>query len=170
MLFPLNLQTAVVGFDFRFGHKGAGDVAALQKLGDGKMSVVTVPPFLFDGGKVGSSAIRIALKTGKLSDANRWFGRNYHIRGSVIHGEKRGRKIGFPTANLELGDASGNTTKKFRDKCGSYNIPLVIGFDRESLGTSVGKPERVVLAVTDQGFAEMISKKMETMSEVEYIE
>lgn len=68
------------------------------------------------------------------------------------------------------GDASDNTTKKFRDKCGSYNIPLVIGFDRESLGTSVGKPERVVLAVTDQGFAEIISKKMETMSEVEYIE
>ena len=68
------------------------------------------------------------------------------------------------------GDASVNTTKKIRDKCGSYNIPLVIGFDRESLGTSVGKPERVVLAVTDQGFAEMISKKLETMSEVEYIE
>ncbi|KOP67682.1 riboflavin biosynthesis protein RibF [Bacillus sp. FJAT-18019] len=104
MLFPLNLQTAVVGFDFRFGHKGAGDAAELQKLGDGKMSVVTVPPFLVDGEKVGSSAIRIALKTGKLSDANRWFGRNYHIRGSVIHGEKRGRKIGFPTANLELTD------------------------------------------------------------------
>ncbi|WP_211184532.1 L7Ae/L30e/S12e/Gadd45 family ribosomal protein [Paenibacillus lemnae] len=68
------------------------------------------------------------------------------------------------------GDASDNTKKKFRDKCGSYKIPLVIGFDRERLGTSVGKPERVVLAITDQGFAEMISKKLETMSEVEYIE
>lgn len=67
------------------------------------------------------------------------------------------------------GDAS-DLTKKFRDKCGSYNIPLVIGFDRDSLGTSVGKPERVVLAITDQGFAELISKGMETMSEVEYIE
>lgn len=68
------------------------------------------------------------------------------------------------------GDASDNTKKKFRDKCGTYKIPLVIGFDRESLGTSVGKPERVVLAVTDQGFAELISKQIETMSEVEYIE
>ncbi|MUG66717.1 50S ribosomal protein L7ae [Paenibacillus campinasensis] len=68
------------------------------------------------------------------------------------------------------GDASDLTKKKFRDKCGSYNIPLVIGFDRDSLGTSVGKPERVVLAITDQGFAELISKGMETMSEVEYIE
>ncbi|WP_429373103.1 L7Ae/L30e/S12e/Gadd45 family ribosomal protein [Paenibacillus sp. DS2015] len=68
------------------------------------------------------------------------------------------------------GDASLNTQKKFRDKCGTYKIPLLIGFDRESLGTSIGKPNRVVLAITDQGFAEMISKPMETMSEVEYIE
>lgn len=69
------------------------------------------------------------------------------------------------------GDASGNTQKKFRDKCETYNIPLVIGFDRESLGTSIGKPQRVVLAITDQGFAEMISKSIkEIMSEVEYIE
>ncbi len=104
MLLPLNLQTAVVGFDFRFGHKGAGDAVKLQELGEGRMSVVTVPPFLVDGEKVGSSSIRIALKTGQLSDANRWLGRNYHIRGTVIHGEKRGRKIGFPTANLELTD------------------------------------------------------------------
>lgn len=68
------------------------------------------------------------------------------------------------------GDASANSQKKFRDKCGTYNIPLVIGFDRESLGASIGKPERVVLAITDQGFAEMISKSLEIMSEVEYIE
>lgn len=46
----------------------------------------------------------------------------------------------------------------------------MIGFDRESLGTSIGKPERVVLAITDQGFAEMISKSLGDNSEVEYIE
>jgi ribosomal protein L7Ae-like RNA K-turn-binding protein len=67
-------------------------------------------------------------------------------------------------------DASPNTQKKFRDKCGTYKIPLVIGYDRESLGTSIGKPHRVVLAITDQGFAKMISKSMETISEVEYID
>ncbi|CAM3637037.1 MULTISPECIES: bifunctional riboflavin kinase/FAD synthetase [Paenibacillus] len=104
MLLPLSLQTAVVGFDFRFGHKGAGDAVKLQALSEGAMSVVTVPPFLVDGEKVGSSSIRIALQTGQLTDANRWLGRNYSIRGTVIHGEKRGRQIGFPTANLELTD------------------------------------------------------------------
>ncbi|MNW23571.1 putative ribosomal protein YlxQ [compost metagenome] len=67
-------------------------------------------------------------------------------------------------------DASENTQKKFRDKCGSYKIPLLIGFDRESLGNSVGKPERVVLAVLDQGFAKLIVKHAGIMSEVEYIE
>lgn len=67
-------------------------------------------------------------------------------------------------------DASENTQKKFRDKCGSYNIPLLIGFDRESLGNSVGKPERVVLAVLDQGLAKLIVKHAGIMSEVEYIE
>ncbi|KAF6574309.1 L7Ae/L30e/S12e/Gadd45 family ribosomal protein [Paenibacillus sp. SEL3] len=67
-------------------------------------------------------------------------------------------------------DASMNTQKKFRDKCGTYKIPLMIGFDRESLGSSIGKPERVVLAVTDQGFAKLIKKHTGIMSEVEYIE
>lgn len=71
---------------------------------------------------------------------------------------------------IVAGDASANTQKKFRDKCGTYNIPLIIGFDRETLGRSVGKPERVVLAITDPGFTEMIRKAILKTSEVEYIE
>ncbi|WP_435921205.1 L7Ae/L30e/S12e/Gadd45 family ribosomal protein [Paenibacillus sp. DYY-L-2] len=67
-------------------------------------------------------------------------------------------------------DASANTRKKFRDKCRAYEVPLIIGFDRERLGSSVGKPERVVLALTDQGFADMIIQEIEKTSEVEYIE
>jgi ribosomal protein L7Ae-like RNA K-turn-binding protein len=58
------------------------------------------------------------------------------------------------------GDASDNTQKKFRDKCGTYDIPLVIGFHRDSLGASIGKDQRVVLAITDKGFAEMISRQL----------
>ena len=58
------------------------------------------------------------------------------------------------------GDASDNTQKKFRDKCGTYNIPLVIAFHRDELGASIGKDQRVVLAVTDKGFAEMISRTL----------
>ncbi|ETT53708.1 50S ribosomal protein L7Ae/L30e/S12e/Gadd45 [Paenibacillus sp. FSL R7-269] len=58
------------------------------------------------------------------------------------------------------GDASDNTQKKFRDKCGTYDIPLVIAFHRDELGASIGKDQRVVLAVTDKGFAEMVSRTL----------
>ncbi|KKO53302.1 bifunctional riboflavin kinase/FAD synthetase [Paenibacillus sp. DMB20] len=102
MLLPLQLHTAVVGFDFRFGFKGEGRADMLHDMSQGRMRVVTVPPFLIDGEKVGSSSIRAALYAGQIEEANRWLGRYYRIRGTVVHGEKRGRKIGFPTANLEL--------------------------------------------------------------------
>ncbi|GAA0395236.1 L7Ae/L30e/S12e/Gadd45 family ribosomal protein [Paenibacillus motobuensis] len=71
---------------------------------------------------------------------------------------------------IVAGDASNNTHKKFRDKCGTYNVPLIIGPDRIRLGSSIGKPERVVIALTDQGFADMIREEIEKTPEVEYIE
>ncbi|GBK63419.1 MAG: ribosomal L7Ae/L30e/S12e/Gadd45 family protein [Paenibacillus macerans] len=71
---------------------------------------------------------------------------------------------------IVAGDASANTQKKYRDKCGTYKVPLMVGFDRDMLGSSVGKPERVVLALTDQGFADMVRKAIAKTSEVEYIE
>lgn len=104
MLLPLRIVTAVVGFDFRFGYRGEGDADMLRELGQGSMDVETVPPYLLDGQKVSSSGIRKSLQSGNLELANSWFGRNYHLRGTVVHGEKRGRTIGFPTANLELED------------------------------------------------------------------
>ncbi|MCP3777458.1 bifunctional riboflavin kinase/FAD synthetase [Paenibacillus sp. MZ03-122A] len=104
VLLPLHIRTAVVGFDFRFGHRGAGHEDTLRKLGGELMSVHTVPPFELDGDKVSSSGIRRALQTGDLAHASRWLGRPYRIQGTVMDGEKRGRTIGFPTANLKLDD------------------------------------------------------------------
>ncbi|UQZ32069.1 bifunctional riboflavin kinase/FAD synthetase [Paenibacillus sp. PK3_47] len=104
MLLPLHIITAVIGFDFRFGYMGEGDAEMLRELGGGVMNVETVPPFLLDGEKVSSSGIRRSLQTGDLALATAWFGRCYHLRGTVGHGEKRGRTIGFPTANLQLED------------------------------------------------------------------
>ncbi|TKH43181.1 bifunctional riboflavin kinase/FAD synthetase [Paenibacillus sp. FSL R10-2782] len=104
ILLPLQIQTAVVGFDFRFGYRGAGHEHTLRELGGERMSVHTVPSFELDGEKVSSSSIRRALQTGDLTHASRWLGRSYHIRGTVMDGEKRGRTIGFPTANLKLDD------------------------------------------------------------------
>ncbi|MHA6529210.1 bifunctional riboflavin kinase/FAD synthetase [Paenibacillus sp. BAC0078] len=104
MLLPLHIVTAVVGFDFRFGYKGEGDAGRLRELGQGVMTVETTAPFLIEGQKVSSSGIRKSLQTGELDLANAWFGRCYHLRGTVVHGEKRGRTIGFPTANIQLED------------------------------------------------------------------
>lgn len=82
--------------------------------------------------------------------------------GKVITGEELVLKaVRSAEAKLVLlaEDASDNTQKKFRDKCGTYNIPLVIEFSRDSLGASIGKDGRVALAITDKGFAEVISKQ-----------
>ena len=104
MLLALGIQTAIVGFDFRFGHKGEGHAEMLRELGDGKMTVEIIPPFELKGGKVSSSAIRKALQSGELEEANRLLGHSYRLRGEVVDGDKRGRTIGFPTANLRLQD------------------------------------------------------------------
>lgn len=71
---------------------------------------------------------------------------------------------------LLAGDASDNTAKKFADKCKSYGVPLLVGYTRYELGAAVGKPERVVFAVTDRGFADMLQVGWVQISEVENIE
>jgi ribosomal protein L7Ae-like RNA K-turn-binding protein len=67
-------------------------------------------------------------------------------------------------------DASDNTAKKLADKCGSYGVPLLVGFTRYELGWAVGKPERVMFAVTDRGFANMIAGGWVHHTEVENID
>ncbi|BFH63818.1 bifunctional riboflavin kinase/FAD synthetase [Paenibacillus azoreducens] len=104
MLLALKVKTAIVGFDFRFGYKGAGHAETLRELGGGSMDVEVIPPFEQGGEKVSSSAIRKALQSGEVEEANRLLGRPYRLRGVVVDGDKRGRTIGFPTANLRLID------------------------------------------------------------------
>ena len=64
-------------------------------------------------------------------------------------------------------NASENTRKKFRDKCTHFGVPLIEHGSRDELGSSIGKAERVVLAVTDPGFAQMITKSLAKPAEVE---
>ena len=67
-------------------------------------------------------------------------------------------------------DASDNTAKKFKDKCQSYHIPYIRIGTREEIGRSIGKRDRVVLAITDTGFADLIRKHSENLSEVKDID
>ncbi len=99
----LGLSHAVVGADFRFGKGRAGTAETLATLGQATGLAVTVAPMVaLEGGEVSSTAIRQALSEGRPRDAQRMLGHWHRIEGPVIHGEKRGRTLGYPTANLSM--------------------------------------------------------------------
>lgn len=99
----LNARVMIVGHDFRFGARRAGDVALLSELGAPHgLSVTTVEPVLYDGEVVSSSRVRSLLIQGEVEQASRLLTRVHELERRVLHGQKRGRTIGFPTANLEL--------------------------------------------------------------------
>lgn len=99
----LNVRYLVVGDDFRFGHQRQGDFALLQQAGAAHgFQVVTMHTFAIDGARVSSTRVRQALAVGDLACAEKLLGRPYQMSGRVAHGQKRGRTIGFPTANIHL--------------------------------------------------------------------
>ncbi len=99
----LGARHVVAGADFRFGKGRAGDVAQLKALGAGLGFAVTAAPLVSDAqGDYSSTAIRAALAEGRPEEAARILGHWHRIEGAVQHGEKRGRELGYPTANLRL--------------------------------------------------------------------
>ena len=102
----LGIRHAAVGFDFTFGKGRSGSPEALRAYGEWLGFTVSVTEGLddADGLKLSSSAVREALKAGDMARAAAILGRPFVIRGEVIHGDKRGRSIGVPTANIALGD------------------------------------------------------------------
>ncbi len=99
----LGAKVVTVGHDFRFGYRGEADVAALRAVAPKHgIEVDVLEPVTLDGQRVSSSGIREALATGDLDRAARWLGRRYSICGRVVVGERLGRKLGYPTANLRL--------------------------------------------------------------------
>ncbi|MEQ7873456.1 bifunctional riboflavin kinase/FAD synthetase [Sphingomonas sp. ASV193] len=94
----------VTGEDFTFGKGRAGDAASLRALGALRGLVAeAVAPIALEGEPVSSSRIRTALQAGDPHTATRLLTRPFTIRGEVVHGDKRGRELGWPTANVELG-------------------------------------------------------------------
>jgi riboflavin kinase / FMN adenylyltransferase len=99
----LNVKYLVVGDDFRFGCERKGDFALLQQAGrQYGFQVVNMHTFAIDQNRVSSTRIRNALSSGDLLLAEKLLGRPYRMSGRVAHGDKRGRKMGFPTANIHL--------------------------------------------------------------------
>jgi riboflavin kinase/FMN adenylyltransferase len=101
----LGVTHVSVGFDFRYGRGRKGDVESLRAEGAALgFGVSVVAPFMREGEKVSSTAIRACIAEGRMQDAALLLSRPWAIEGAVVRGDQRGRALGFPTANMALGD------------------------------------------------------------------
>jgi len=99
----IGIKEVVIGYDHHFGKGRGGDVKTLKDMGKQYgFKVEAVDAFRFEGEIVSSTKIRRALIEGDIKTAGAYLGRNYEFSGTVIEGDKRGRQLGFPTANIKL--------------------------------------------------------------------
>lgn len=100
----LKAKHMIIGDDFRFGHQRSGDFALLEANAERfGYSLQQSATCVHDKSRISSTAVRNALLAGKLEEAATLLGRPYRISGRVVHGEKLGRQLGYPTANVALG-------------------------------------------------------------------
>lgn len=120
LLGRLGAAGLVCGYDFHFGQGRRGAPEMLQERCAGQgIPVVVVPPFARDGEPVSSTLIRTALEQGDVARAADFLGRPWFVRGVVAHGDKRGRDLGYPTANMHL-------ARHCRLKYGIYAVRMKI--------------------------------------------
>ena len=98
-LYNLGIKHVVCGFDFRFGHRNSGDTDTL--INSGLFDVSVISEVLYKNEKISSSRIRDELNNGHIEEVNCLLNRPYQVRGRVVQGRQIGRKIGFPTANVD---------------------------------------------------------------------
>ena len=129
-------KSIIVGYDHRFGNNRAGDYALLEKYQDEyDYEVKEIPEHVLNHVKISSTKIRTALKDGDLKTAKECLGYDYFFEGKVVDGNKLGRTIGYPTANLEI-----QNENKLIPENGIYAVTIAIG--KESLNqNSIFVPE-----------------------------
>ena len=123
----------LIGHDHGFGRGREGDVDTLRALGATRgFAVDVVPRFEDAGGPVRSGPIRAALAAGRVAQANELLGYPWFVSAEVVHGDKRGRELGYPTANLRLDPACGL-------KHGIYAVRVGVGERRYDGVASFGR-------------------------------
>lgn len=100
-LVGLNAAVVVAGFDYTYGKRDIANMQTLPQYAKDRFGIITVPEAVDDGQKVSSTRIRKALDEGDVDLANHLLGYRYQTSGTVVHGEARGRTIGYPTANVD---------------------------------------------------------------------
>lgn len=126
----LRAKTIVVGFDYKFGHDRKDAIDLAQQFNG---NVVVVPEVQDNGEKISSTRIRQLIFDGNIKEVNRLLGHNFSTRGIVVHGDARGRTIGFPTANLAPID------NVFLPGDGVYVSDVIVNGKCYRAMTSVGK-------------------------------
>jgi len=131
----IGLTEIVLGHDHHFGKGRRGNAELLQKIADKEGFIVTkAEAFMIDGEAVSSTKIRNALAEGDIIRANKLLGRNYEFSGIVVGGDKRGRELGFPTANIKL-----SSQEKLLPASGVYAVKVMVENERHTGLLSIGK-------------------------------
>ena len=163
------MKHIAVGFDFAFGRNREGNREFLDKYSKECGIGVSIIKFLnCNKNRISSSSIRDCLSNGKIKDANKMLGRKYTISGKIVHGNALGRKIGYPTANLEI------PNNIFIPKMGVYSSLVKIGNGNKYykaltfIGISnINKELRVESHILD--FSRMIYGKKLTVMLLKYV-
>ena len=147
-----SVRWILVGNDFRFGAKRAGDLALLKTYAEKHaFEVEEIPSFAVNNQRVSSTGVREALASGDLNHAKQLLGRPYSISGRVVNGDKLGRKLGFPTANIQL----------------KHNKPPVSGiFVVEIHGAVESSPKKIIQGVASLGVRPTVHKNGKPILEV----
>ena len=131
----IGLTEIVLGHDHHFGKGRSGNVELLKSIGAKEnFSVTTVDAFYIDDEIVSSTKIRNALSDGEIKKANTLLGRNYSFSGTVVGGDKRGRELGFPTANIKL-----SSQEKLLPAIGIYAVKVLLKDEKHIGLLSIGK-------------------------------
>lgn len=126
-LLPIGVKVVVCGYDFRYGAGGQGNINTLKKDADNLIDVEVISQISYHHEKVGSTLIRDLLQQGKVDEVYHILGRYYQISGTVVSGNKIGRSLDIPTANLQIRDDFADVLP------GVYGV-LVTVYDKRYLG------------------------------------
>ncbi len=131
-LAKINIAHLVVGYDNSFGKDNLGNIDTIGQLIDGAMEYTVCEPFLIDGFKVSTTRIKSHIRNGEYEKVKELLGRNFRIKGRVFEGRRLGRTIGFPTANVYLGE------DQFRPGNGVYASYAYVNGVKYNAMTNVG--------------------------------
>lgn len=131
----IGVKKIVIGYDHRFGNSREGDVQTLKSFSkEFNFEVIEVSPFKLDGSIVNSSVIRRLLSNGNIVLANKMLGYNYTFSGQVVHGDGRGKTLGYPTANINL-----DFENKLLPMLGVYAVNVFIDDEKYNGLLNIGK-------------------------------